>query len=159
MILRFIELLAVEIYALTWNLCLILLKHITSLVGLTRCLIPVLKCLLSKDVPLGWQLVSHLQGRKHQGTESFTKPWQWKTYVEVFVLPLVLPVVQFFLQFLDSLGKGLLKCLSLCFPPRLSSPKTPNQFVSVQFADRVKLTEALLILLMSWLKTLKQQKT
>ena len=77
----------------------------------------------------------------------------------MFVLPLVPPVVQFILQFSNSLEKDLLKCLSLCFPPHLSSPKAPKQFVRVQFADRVKLPEALLILLMSWLKKLNQQKT
>lgn len=60
------------------------------------------------------------------------------------MLPLVLPVV--------------LNHLSLCFPS-LSSPETPNPFVRLQLADRVKLTEALLILLMSWLKKLKQQRT
>lgn len=75
------------------------------------------------------------------------------------MLPLVLAVVQFILQFSNSLEEGLLKCLSLCFPPRLSSPKTPKQFVTVQSADRVRLSEALLILLMSWLKKLNQQKT
>lgn len=79
--------------------------------------------------------------------------------LEVFVLPLVLPVVQFLLQFSNSLEKGLLKCLSLCFPPHLPSLKTPKQFVRVQFADRVKLSEALVILLMSWFKKLNQQKT
>lgn len=67
-----------------------LFKHIVPIAVLTLCLIPVLKGLLSRDLPLGWQLIAFKEGRtkEQQASRNHGDEYSITAHTEVSVFPL-----------------------------------------------------------------------